>query len=142
MIDFIKPCSEGIMVSSQQKRNTVRTSVNHYLSHMLAPQLTTLTGRKDAVKKQLNRKRNVPLIVNASHCFYDTHHARDINRTLINVHAVDTMRACSKTQTTIEFISGDYLMVNRSISVLKNRHKQVKNHLKTLEATQIESVLI
>ncbi len=142
MIDYIEPSMRGIMIIHGTQAQEYEGSYRQFFNEWLLQQLSTLDGRQDALKRLTQFARNVPVVIDASHCFYFTHCARTLQWRAINYFAVETLRPVSEETCRVTFHSGASVVIPRRLSALIRRHKRIERMFSLFSQMNVKAFLI
>ena len=93
----------------QYSDKTIQTqSIQQFLKNVLMTQLTTVEGRLSGTRHRLNRKRDIPLMINTHQCLMVIPNHQNPKRMYINVCAVKEITD-HQSSVNIQFLSGNFL---------------------------------
>lgn len=122
-MDYIKQSMSGIKVHTGFNLETYNQSINKYFNNLLIKHLTTLKGRQEAIKTRYNLQSNVPLYIDRKHCFYQSHHTRDLKNVYINAMNVITIKPLNS-KCEITFKNHHKLIVDKPYVKLLRKHER------------------
>ena len=129
---YIKKHLEGIEVAFPYRKVVLEKGMNQFLNHLLLNELTTLSGRIEALKKKYALKYHVPIVVNQQVCFFTLRPLRHPHSICLNIYAIKSFVGYETTQTMIVFHNYETLILNYPYHLLKKRFDQTKTILEKL----------
>ena len=131
-MDYIMQTAQGIKVHTGVKIIEYDKSINKFLNEQLYAELTTLSGRKEALKQLFKLKNNIPIYIDNNTCLFESHHHRDLDNVFINANQVIAVQSEGE-QTLITFKQFHTLKVNKPCRKLMKKWKATKAIMKRIE---------
>ena len=115
MINYIKILNnKTIKIYETREIKVLSLSFEKYINDLLLNDLTTYTGRIEAIKKKYNYRKLVPIYINDTICFIPLEN-KEYNSIYINVYSVYKI-----IYDKIIFIDGSSLLIYKNLQTISN----------------------
>ncbi len=124
-MQYITRSSEGVLISTKGKHKIIGSGLISYIDAMCIDNLSTYDGRKQAAKKLLNEKSNLPIYVNEKVFLYPTKSLRDFSVFFINYFEVLSIKKISNLEVEINYDDLSKIIVQANYSKLSRQHDRI-----------------
>lgn len=115
MINYIEILNnKTIKIYESREIKKLNLSFEKYINELLLNDLTTYTGRIEAIKKKYNYRKLVPIYINDTICFIPLEN-KEYNSIYINVYSVYKI-----IYDKIIFIDGSSLLIYKNLQTISN----------------------
>lgn len=120
-----------IIYCANGKLYEIPINIDNYFNNLCLNELTTLTGRMNAIKLKYHIIKNVPIYINKQLVFFPSNNTKSIDNIYINsiyIKFIENMDSKCR----IIFFNNQELIVDNSYNIIKNKYEKcikIKNQI-------------